>query len=92
LHAEENAIMNCTKNPLSLPSGARIYITGMPCNDCLQKLVNFGVKDIIIADRQGTKLENADEDQKRDFILRMSGATITKIALTNRWLQRVFLG
>lgn len=92
IHAEENSIMNCTKNPLSLPSGARIYITGMPCNDCLQRVINFGIKDIYIADRQGTLLESDETHARQVKILAQSSATITKIALTNRWLQRVFLG
>src|SRR5690606_37707248 len=54
IHAEENGLLNCSavsKNDL------RIYITGEPCNNCLQRIINFGIKQIIILDRCGSITE-----------------------------------
>jgi dCMP deaminase len=91
IHAEENAIMNCTKNPLSLPGGARLYVTGAPCNNCLQRVINFGIRQIFVARRQGTLLESEVTRARQAKILRATKAEINEIELSNRWLQRVFL-
>src|ERR1035437_3525548 len=58
IHSEENAIMNCTKNPLELPQGASIYVTGLPCVNCLQRVINFGIKTVYMAQRNGSITEN----------------------------------
>ena len=50
IHAEENCLLNCTK-PGSYNNSFKMYITGLPCNNCLQRIINFGIKNIIIADR-----------------------------------------
>lgn len=92
IHAEENAIMNCTKNPLSLTDGARIYITGMPCNNCLQRVINFGIRHIYIANRRGTALESDETRARQTKILTKSGAIITQTEMSNPWLKRVTLG
>jgi dCMP deaminase len=91
IHAEENAIANCTKNPLSLPHGANMYVTGTPCNACLQRIINFGIKRIYAAKRQGTLLEDDATQAHQQKILAMCGAEIIEIDLTNSWLKRVYL-
>lgn len=71
IHAEENSIMNCTVNPLDLIKGARAYITGRSCNVCLQRLINFGITEIIELDRQGSITESPQEEEMRQTILSM---------------------
>lgn len=61
IHAEENAIMNSTKNPLDLINGAKAYITGRSCTGCLQKLLNFGIVEIIELDSLGSITDETQE-------------------------------
>ena len=89
IHAEENAIMNCSKNPLDLPEGAAIYITGVPCVNCLQRIVNFGINEVYIADRGGTSTDDKSTEIMRKKIIKMSKIKYEKISLENRWLKRV---
>lgn len=81
IHAEENAIMNSTLNPLNLSMGAKAYITGRSCNVCLQRLINFGVVEIVEMDQMGSITDSPEQDKMREKILSMAGGsvTITKI-------------
>ena len=47
LHAEENAICNAAAIGNST-KGCRIYINGMPCARCMRKIINAGIKEVII--------------------------------------------
>lgn len=87
IHAEENAIMNCTKNPISLHGGATIYITGTPCVPCLQRIVNFGINRICMAERAGTITENKETEAHRNKILKQSKISIDTKPMDNEWLQ-----
>lgn len=49
IHAEHNAILNCAMNGIST-NNAKAYITGMPCNNCLQYMWQAGIKKIIFSD------------------------------------------
>ena len=46
IHSEENAILNSTKHPLEIGS-CTAYITALPCNNCLQRIINFGIYRIV---------------------------------------------
>jgi dCMP deaminase len=85
IHAEENAILNTV---LRQPD-CRIYITGQPCNSCLQRIINFGIKKIIFADRVGT-ITNVNEESKRmnDILLEMGSVSTLKISLDNQFLKK----
>jgi len=48
IHAEHNAILNCSKNGIST-KGSTAYITTIPCCGCLQYLYQAGIKDIYFA-------------------------------------------
>lgn len=76
IHAEDNAIMNCTKNPLDLQDGAKAYITGRSCNSCLQHLINFGVVEIIELAQMGSITDSPEEEKIRENILNMAGGRI----------------
>jgi len=91
IHAEENCILNCTKSNSSVNS-FRMYITGTPCNSCLQRIINFGIKKIIIADRKGSITENNLSHKMRESLIKMSNIDIKIISLDNIWLQKYFLG
>ena len=92
IHAEENSILNSTQNPSERGDGCKIYITGQPCNHCLQRIINFGIKKIIIADRIGSITENDEMNIMRDKLLEMSGAKIEKFSTNIMWLKRFCQG
>jgi len=88
IHAEENAIINCHKNPLELKDGATIYITGLPCINCLQRIINFGITRIVMAEKVGS----INEDKEiRQTILNMNKIPlqIDKIPLSNKYLYGI---
>lgn len=49
IHAEQNAIWNCTAPPRNFES--RIYITGPPCGICVSAISQVGIKEIIYGDQ-----------------------------------------
>jgi len=87
IHAEENCLLNCTKSNSSVHS-FRIYITGLPCNNCLQRIINFGIKKIIIADRIGSVMENDESQKMRMRLVSMSKIQIVKIPIDNYWINK----
>lgn len=89
IHAEDNAIMNCTKNPLDLYQGACIYITALPCVICLQRIVNFGIREVYFADRTGTITENEETTDMRNKIISMSGIKYVKMPVDSPLLKKV---
>lgn len=88
IHAEENAILNCWKNPLELKDRASLYVTGLPCVNCLQRIINFGIKRIVMAKRQGSITENKESQDMRNKILQMSKINIKQISIdNNHWFE-----
>lgn len=87
IHAEENAILNSAINPLAI-GGAKIYVTGLPCVNCLQRVINFGISEIIYAGRIGSITENEETDRMRKDLISMSKIKIREISLNNMWLKR----
>lgn len=43
VHAEENAIYNTNVKP----TGARLYCTYFPCNECAKAIIQTGIKEVI---------------------------------------------
>jgi dCMP deaminase len=91
IHAEENCLLNCTK-PASTNNSFKMYITGLPCNNCLQRIINFGIKKIVIADRVGSITENQETEQMKEQLIKMSGIDIRSMSIDNVWLQKYSLG
>jgi len=87
LHAEENCILNATQKPLDSIKGAKAYITGTSCNLCLQKLIQFGVKEIIELDSLGTITENEETEIMRATILKAAQMTVKRIDRSSKWLR-----
>ena len=51
VHAEANAIINASLKV----SGARIYTTLFPCNECMKLLIQSGIKEVIyLSDKYST--------------------------------------
>jgi deoxycytidylate deaminase len=73
LHAEENALLRLREDPYYA------YITGAPCPNCLGKLIDKGVREIIILDRRGYSKEDGRETI--DMLLHQSGAKVRKVNL-----------
>ena len=92
IHAEENCILNATQNSSERGQDCRLYVTGLPCNNCLQRIINFGIKNIIIADRVGSITENHESQEMRNKILSMSKINLTKIPTNSIYLQKYCLG
>lgn len=88
IHAEENAMLNVTQNPSERGSDCKIYVTGHPCNNCLQRLINFGIKKIIIADRMGSITDNEETLKMKKQLVKMSGVKIKKFSTSNIWVQK----
>jgi dCMP deaminase len=88
IHAEENCILNTTQNPSERGEDSKLYVTGQPCNNCLQRIINFGIGEIIMADRIGSITENEESRNMREVLIKMSDIKITKINTNNIWLKR----
>lgn len=86
IHAEENAILNCSLNPLNYHGKCKIYITGLPCVNCLQRIINFGISEIIYANRIGSII--SDSDEMRDKLIEMSNIKVSKVDTSNIWIQK----
>jgi len=91
IHAEENAMLNVTQSSSERGDSCRIYITGQPCNNCLQRIINFGIKTIIMMDRPGSITENEETESMRRKIMDMSGTNLIKIPMTNGWISKFSL-
>jgi dCMP deaminase len=92
IHAEENCILNTTQNPSERRNNCVMYVTGQPCNNCLQRIINFGVKKIIVADRMGSITDNEQTEQMRKQLMAMSGLQIHRISTTNEWIKKCMIG
>ncbi|MCX6174452.1 MAG: deaminase [Ignavibacteriales bacterium] len=47
IHAEMNAILQCSSHGIST-QGSAAYITNMPCTNCAKALITAGIKEIVI--------------------------------------------
>ena len=58
IHAEMNAILQCSINGVST-KGAIAYVTNMPCTNCAKALITAGIKEVIIfSDYHNTRAED----------------------------------
>lgn len=91
IHAEENAMLNVTQSSSERGLSCRLYVTGQPCNSCLQRLINFGIRNIIMVDRIGSITDNEESAKMRSDLLKMSGVEISKISIFNYWIKDFFV-
>lgn len=88
IHAEENAMLNATQNLSERGDNCKIYVTGNPCNNCLQRLINFGITKIIMADRVGSITDSKETLKMKRELVKMSNVKIKKISVENVWIQK----
>ena len=90
IHAEENAMLNVTQSSSERGFFCRIYVTGHPCNNCLQRMINFGIRRIVVADRPGSITEDEASDRMRRELLRMSKVEMKMFPVSNPWIGEFF--
>jgi dCMP deaminase len=90
IHAEENAMLNVTQSSSERGLQCRLYVTGLPCNNCLQRMVNFGIRNIVMIDRIGSITENSVAEEMRNQIVSMSGMEVRKVPISSPWLSGFF--
>ena len=83
-HAEVNSLLNCSKPPRDCKF-ATAYITGNPCTQCLQSLLQAGIKKLVIAKRQGTKLESAETEKDFNFFIEQTKVIVEYIDVNLDW-------
>uniref|UniRef100_A0A6M3LDS0 Putative CMP/dCMP deaminase zinc-binding n=1 Tax=viral metagenome TaxID=1070528 RepID=A0A6M3LDS0_9ZZZZ len=75
IHSEHNAILNCARQGKSTKD-TTIYVTGMPCLQCLQYIWQAGIKKVIHCNQQ-TNMQQSDESKaKSEIILSLTGLEI----------------
>lgn len=47
IHSEVNAVLSAKQDL----TNCKVYVTGLPCNECLKVMAKVGVKEIIVGDR-----------------------------------------
>ena len=80
-HAEMNAILNC---PMGALSGAKVYVTLFPCNECAKAIIQSGIKEVVyISD----KYADTDSTKASKRMFDMVGITYRQYSPTGRKLQ-----
>lgn len=74
-HSELNAILNSPHNDLS---GARMYVTLFPCNECAKAIIQSGIKEVVyISD----KYRNTDSVRASKRMFDAAGVKYTKLEM-----------
>jgi len=89
IHSELNAILNCKVLPREVYGGGKAYVTGRCCNHCLQALIQSGVNEIYMANRQGTKLEDEKTLEIFNTIVEESSVKIQFINYDLKWIKQI---
>lgn len=58
-HAEENSIVNASRNGVSLKGGT-LYVTSYPCERCFRMIRNAGIQRIVYFGKNSNKCVNED--------------------------------
>ena len=72
VHAEPNAILNCTSNI----KGATLYVTLFPCNECAKLIIQSGNKHIVY---MNDKYKDSDSNIASRRMLDAAGVTYSKM-------------
>lgn len=72
VHAEPNAILNCTSNI----KGATLYVTLFPCNECTKLIIQSGIRHIVY---MSDKYRNEESAVASRRMLDAAGITYTKM-------------
>jgi len=88
IHSELNAILNCRVLPREA-GGGRAYVTGKCCNNCLQSLIQAGVREIYMANRKGSELEDEASLSIYNQIIEQSGVAIHALDYDLSWIKQI---
>lgn len=55
IHAEANAIVNCQHRP----EGGTLYVTGMPCPNCMGLMIQAGIVRVVYGETQSAMVDDA---------------------------------
>lgn len=47
-HAERNAIYNTVRTGKGIPQGSTMYITWLPCTDCMRAIIRSGISRLVV--------------------------------------------
>lgn len=85
LHAEENALFNCTENP----AGGTMYTNGEPCHECLKRCVANGVTDFVVTKGKSNMCKDVESEGSAisQTIKLLNDVSIREISIDNKWLD-----
>lgn len=63
IHAEMNAILNCTFPPV----GCTLYVTGLPCSNCMKAIVQAGITKVVYGNI-GSNMVPEEESVKTKYL------------------------
>ena len=78
-HSERNAIYQAARHGISL-NNSIVYVTGLPCIDCLRGIIQVGAKKIIYGPLQAAMLSSPDYLKIFDRILYCQKIKIQRFA------------
>lgn len=84
IHAEENALLNT--NAKLRGSNSTLFVTGKPCLSCIQRVIQSGIKKVVYANRQGTKLETVETNDFFNKLVAESGIEVEKMDYDLSWI------
>ena len=90
IHSEHNAILNCAKNGIST-DGARAYLTGPPCCNCLQYMYQAGIIEIYYANYNKAEMTcNKEYDTQFEILAHlMQNIKIVCLDLDKETLEKI---
>jgi|15BtaG_2_1085339.scaffolds.fasta_scaffold00003_122 dCMP deaminase len=80
IHSEHNAILNAARQGKST-LGATVYVTGEPCCNCLQYMIQAGITKIVFTNVNKANMTVVNPDYKKtfDLIVELTGIDIEEI-------------
>ncbi|MDY4813353.1 MAG: deaminase, partial [Ruminococcus sp.] len=72
VHSELNAILNAGGKSLS---GARIYVSLFPCNECAKAIIQSGIEEIVYL---SNKYKDTDSTKASERMLTSAGVKLTQ--------------
>ena len=77
-HAEQNAIAFAARHGISTV-GATIYVNTFPCKDCMNSIINSGIKKIVYNSDYDAELSKQNAKQAKIEIVKYEGRDIKKL-------------
>ena len=81
-HAEQNAIAFAAKHGIST-EGATIYVNTFPCKDCMNSIINSGIKKVVYDSMYDAKLSKEIAEEAGIEIEKFEGKGISELLLNS---------